>query len=284
MWNHASENGPGPGGVVNAVGVLPAAEGGPGVKAPVLRKREPGAAGGQVQMVFRDEIQQVGRAEGLLLFTESVRQVQGVDALLIRHDDAAVVRHAAGHPVVSADGLKPPEFLRVLKTDAVHLISAVTRMQFPQPQHALPGGTDVGQGQGHQVLLADAALHQGVRPQDPGVGGDGLRGGHGHVGGVDAGGGPDALLLGAGVGGGGVALGVVGQVDLHLGDVGDIVPGLVLRPYHRKAFGGKMTGGGILVPGHQGGAVGAGVFSYQNGCAGHGSFYLLEEKENDCVG
>jgi len=157
---------------VDVVGVVVAAESVPGVQAAVQRK---------VEVVVPDELPQVGRAEIVFLCAESVLEVEGVDAQLVRHDHIGVVRHPAGHPVVAADGLEPPDLVHVLKGDAVHLIGAVLLQQSAQTKHALPGRVDVGQDEVDDVLLADAAGHfrltvlrglvdhQRVRAQHPGV-------------------------------------------------------------------------------------------------------------------
>ena len=207
------------GGVVDVVGVVVAAESVPGVQAAVQRK---------VEVIVPDELPQVGRAEIVFLCAESVLEVEGVDAQLVRHDHIGVVRHPAGHPVVAADGLEPPDLVHVLKGDAVHLIGAVLLQQSAQTKHALPGRVDVRQDEVDDVLLADAAGHfrltvlrglvdhQRVRAQHPGVGGDGLGGRHAHVGGVDARSGPDALAL-HGVGHCGHPQGIARQGDLRMG-------------------------------------------------------------------
>ena len=160
------------GGVVNVVGVVVAAEGVTRVQTAIQR---------EVEVIVPDELPQVGRAEMILLCTESVVEVEGVDAQLVRHDHIGVVRHTAGHPVVAADGLQPPHLVHVGKSDAVHLVGAVGLQQLAQTLHALAGGVDVGQHQIHNILFADAAghfrlaalggavLHQRVRAQHAGL-------------------------------------------------------------------------------------------------------------------
>ena len=205
---------PGPGRVVAVVGVGPAAEGGAHVKGPIPGQGLALGAHGQIQVVFRDEIQQIGGAEVILLSPEGVHQIKEVDALLVGHDHVAVVGDPLGDPVVPADGLQPPDLVHVLEADAVHLVGAVLLQQRAQAQNALPGRADVGQHDGEHVLLPDAAGHQRVGPLDAGIGGDGLGLAHGDVGGVDPGLAPDALV-GQGVGHGGVAQGILRQLDLH---------------------------------------------------------------------
>lgn len=111
----------------------------------------------EVEVIVPDELPQVGRAEIILLCAESVVEVEGVDAQLVRHDHIGVIRHTAGHPVVAADGLQPPDLVHILESDAVHLIGAVGFQQLAQTEHALAGRMDVGQDEVNNILLADAA-------------------------------------------------------------------------------------------------------------------------------
>ena len=214
----------------------------------------------------------------LLLLAVGVGKVKVVQAKLVGHDDHPVVRHPAGNPVVAADGLQPPDLLTVREGHAVGLIGAVLLQQGTGAQHALPGGADVGEHQRHQVLFANPAGDLfgvavflllipdiGVRADDPGVAGDGLRGSHGHVGLVDAAGGPHAVSL-CHVGAVGIAQCVPrqlhGQVrdDCFIG--GSFLPG---RMGH-KALGFKPA---VVVAGDDCGAVVTGSLADQNGCAGH---------------
>ena len=263
------------------VGIVVAAESVPGVQAAVQRK---------VKVVVPDELPQVGRAEIVFLCAKSVLEVEGVDAQLVRHDHIGVVRHPAGHPVVAADGLEPPDLVHVLESDAVHLIGAVLFQQLAQTEHALPGRVDVGQDEVDDVLLADAAGHfrltvlrgpvdhQRVRAQHPGVGGDGLGGGHAHVGGVDARSGPDALAL-HGVGHGGHPQGIARQGNFYMRDDRLVNSRVLLRLNDNELFCGEVAGAGIVVPGDHGRAVIRGFFAHKDGSTSHScyppKFYIL---------
>ena len=235
-------------------------------------------AGVQRQAVLLHELPQVFGAEILFLLAISVRKVEMVQAELVGHHHHPVVRHPPGDPVMAADGLQPPDLIGVRKGHAVGLIGAVLFQQRAGAQHALPGGADVGQHQGHQVLLADAAGHLfraaallfliadiGVRAHHPGVAGDGLGGGHGHIGLVDAAGGPHAVGLGH-VGAVGIAQGLLRQRDGQVRDDrfvgGSSLPGGV----GQKALGFK---GAVVVAGNDGGSVMGGFLAHQNRCTGH---------------
>ena len=201
-----------------------------------------------------------------------------VDAELVGHDDIAVIGDPDGEPVVAADGLHPPDLLAVGEGDAVGFVGAVLLQQHTQPLHAFPGGVDIGQDHIDKVLFPQTAgdlfalparlglvADHGVGGQDPGIGGDGLGGGHGHIGGVDAVGRPYPVG-GVHAGGGGVAQGVIGQLDLQMADLAFILPELVLGLDHDELLYVKKA---VVVAGDHGGAVIAGVFANQNGGTRH---------------
>ena len=253
------------------VGVIVAAKGVPGVQCAVQR---------EVEVILGDELPQVGRTEVIFLCTEGIFQIKGIDAQLVGHDHIHIVRHAAGDPVVTADGLQPPDLVYVLKSDAVHLVSTVLLQQAAQTQHALAGRMDVGQHQIDDIFLADAAghlglfalggliLHQRVCAQYAGIGGDGLGGGHAHVSGVDTGGCPDALAL-HGVGHGGKPQRALRQGDFHMGKDAAVGLGQLLRVDHGKFFRGEMAGAGVIVAGDHGRAIVRCCLADQNGSASH---------------
>ena len=201
-----------------------------------------------------------------------------IQAKLVGHDDIPVVGHPAGDPVMAADGLHPPDLVLVGKGDAVGLVGAVLLQKHAQALHALPGAADIGQHDADQVFLANAAgdvlfpgglpgleAHKGIGAQDPGVGGNGFRGRHGDVGGIDAVGGPDALGQ-VHAWGGGVAQGVIRKNDLQMADLALVFSRLILGQYHCQPFFVKES---VVVPGNHCGAVKACLFAHQNCCTCH---------------
>ncbi len=96
-------------------------------------------------MILFDKVAQIGRAHEVLLLAKSVVQVQRVQAQLVRHDHIDIIGHAAGHPVVAADGLQPPDLVHILEGNAVHLVGAVLLQQAAQAPDTLARGADVGQ-------------------------------------------------------------------------------------------------------------------------------------------
>lgn len=137
---------------------------------------------------------------------------------------------------------------------------------------------DIGQHQNHQVLLADSprdillpaalglpVLHHRVRSQNSGIGRDGLRSGHAHVGLVDARCGPNTLRP-VHIGAGGIAHGVLRQLNGQMADDAFICAGLLFRVHRHQLFHVKVT---VVRSGDHGRAVIAGVSAYKNGCARH---------------
>ncbi len=96
------------------------------------------------------------------LCPEGIFQIKAVDTQLVGHDHIHVVRHAAGDPVVAADGLQPP--------DLVHV--AEKRCRSSRKYRTAPAGCpDAARPRGrsgctaapvHDILLADAAGHLGL--------------------------------------------------------------------------------------------------------------------------
>ena len=251
------------------VGVAVGAESQPGVK---------GAVQVQVQVILPDELLQIGRAQEVFLLPKGVVKVEMIQTELVGHDDIPVVGDPGGDPVVAADGLHPPDFVLVGKGDAVGLIGTVLLQEHTQPLHTLPGAADIGEHDADQVFLADAAgnvlapgglfgleADHGVGGQHPGICGDGLRGGHRHVGGVDAVGGPDSPgQVHAGCGG--IAQGVIRQSNLQVADGALVFPGLILGKHHSELLFVKKS---VIVSGNHSGAVAACFFAHQNGCTCH---------------
>lgn len=235
---------PGPGRVVYMVGVRAGTEAVPGIEASIIVG---------VQMVFLNEGLQVGGAQVFLPRTESILKIEPVQAKLVGHNDAFLVRYPPGNPVVAADGLHPPDFVLIVEGNAVGFVSTVLLQQLSQPQHALPGRADIGQHQSDQIFLADAAgdilftpapglliLDHRVGPQHPGIGGDGFRGTHAHVGRIDARGGPDALR-GVHIGAGCIAQRLLRQGNGQVSDDAFIVLRLLFRVDEHQLFYVKRT-------------------------------------------
>ena len=216
---------------------------------------------GQVEVVVRDELLQVGARHVFLLFAQRVVQVEFVQIEVIRAHGVAVVRHAAGDPVMAAYGLEPPDLIEIGERDAVHFVGAVGLQQHAQPLYAFPGAADIGEHEGHDILFADASLFEGVAGKDTFVGRQGLGRGHGYACGIDPRSGPVAFRR-IRIRHGGVAHGIVRQIDLHLRDDGNVLSGLFLGLDDDKLLRGKAGAAGILVPRNHRGPVERRFFTY----------------------
>ncbi len=119
-------------------------------------------AGRAAEMMRFDEFRQVGAAHEFARVAEGVIKIEIVDAKLVGDDGAFVVRHAAGDPVVAADGFDVPDFVHVGNDDAVRFVRSVRFKQFGQTFHAFARGVDVRQHEGDDVFFADAAWVSGL--------------------------------------------------------------------------------------------------------------------------
>ncbi len=245
--------------------------------------------GGHVheQVVLADPLGQIGAAHVVVLIAQRVGQVEVVDALAVGLHHVTVVGHAPRDPMVAADVLPVPDLVRVAEGHAVGLVGAVLLHEHAQPLHPFAGAFDVGQRDGGQVLLADAARHLGlvvgvaglsdgglvgderVGAEHAGIGRDGLGGRHGHVRRIDAGFGPHAVGR-VGIGRAGVAQGVVGQLDGQVAGHAGIGARLVLRHDHDHLLRIEREVLAVLVAGDDGGAVVGGAAAHEKRCASHG--------------
>ena len=240
----------------------------------------------QVQMPLGHPGAQVGGAHMVGLGALGVIQVKAVDAQLVGHGHIGVVRHALGDPVVTADGLEPPDLVHVAKGDAVVLVSAVALEQVAQDTHAVAGGLGIRQYQGHHVLLAQATglrrnvvilalvalsghvVDEWIGTANTLVGGKRLGCGHTHVELVESSLGPDAVT-GDNVGDARVAHRVNGQLNGQMAQDARINARLLVGMHHAHALGLKYSVGRILVAGDQRRTVIARVLTNQNRCARH---------------
>ena len=116
-----------------------------------------------------------------LLLRKSVIQIKIVDPKLVRHHHIPVIRDTFRDPVMSADGLKPPDLVDILKGDPVHLISSVFLQETSETDHTLAGAADIRESDINKVLLTDPAgnllfsvfrrlkFHERICAEDTGV-------------------------------------------------------------------------------------------------------------------
>ena len=116
---------------------------------------------GEVEVVLRHPLAQIGAGHVLDLLALGVQQIEVVDAKLVGHGHIGVVGNALGDPVMAADRLEPPDLIGIGKCDAVHLVGSVLLEKRAQALNALAGGVDIRQDDGNEVLLGEAARHLG---------------------------------------------------------------------------------------------------------------------------
>ena len=207
----------------------------------------------QIQMVFFNKIFQIGRTHIFFLFGKSIFQIELVNTKLIWHDYIDIIRHFAGHPVMTADSLKPPDLLRILKSNAVHFISAILLKQTAEAFDTLSGTVNIWQYKADDVFFTNTAFdfflsvfgrlinNERVCTKYSWVGSDGFCGGHGNIGFIDAAGCPDAVAF-KGVGYSGITHRIVRKVDFHMGKDRYVFAGLPIRMNDHIFFWCKFAG------------------------------------------
>ena len=209
----------------------------------------------------------------IFLCAQGILQIEGINAKLVRHHHIRIIRHSPGDPVMTADGLQPPDLVFVRKGNSIHLISAVFFQQASQTCDTFSGTVNIRKHQRHNIFLADAAgdllrtilcrniFHQRIRSQNSGIGSNGLRSRHAHACRIDTVSRPDALSRQR-IGYCGITHGVLRQVDLHMGKHRFVFFRLIFGMHHDEFLRGELPGGGIVVAGDHGGAVIRRLFSY----------------------
>ena len=117
---------------------------------------------GQIQMVFPDKFSHVSGTQMLLLRTEGILQIESINTQLVRHHHIHLIRHFSRNPVMSSNGLQPPDFVLILERNAVHFISSVLLQQTSQTLHTFPCAVNVGKYQIYNIFLTDAAFYQRI--------------------------------------------------------------------------------------------------------------------------
>ena len=187
--------------------------------------------------------------------TEGITEIEGIDSLLVRHDHVLVIRHPLRNPVMTADGLQPPDFIHILEPHRIHLVGSVLLQQASQPFHPFPGGMNIRQNQRRHVLFSEAVRHHRVRSLHHGIGCNRFRGRHGDIHFVDAALSPVSAHLLNRIRRFRVAHRLIRQVDLEIRENRMIVPRLIFRHDHFELLEVEIIGTGIVVPRHNGGSV-----------------------------
>ena len=110
-----------------------------------------------VKVVRIHEFTQICTAHEFTLGVEGVVEVEIVDAELVGDGRIAVVRHAAGDPMMSADRFDIPDFVYVGNDDAIRFVGAVCFKQFGETRDAFACRGYVRQHEGDDVFFSDSA-------------------------------------------------------------------------------------------------------------------------------
>ena len=229
------------------------------------------------EMMRFDEFLQVGAAHEFARVAESVVEIEIVDAKLVGNNRAFVVRHAAGDPMVPADGFDVPDFVHIRNDDAVRFVGSVHFEQFSEALHAFARGVDVRQHEGDDVFFADAAwgfrltigfvgrlqCDQRVGAEHALVDGDGFGGAHGHVAFVDASFRKDSTIW-KHVRYDAVPAWIVGKVDFNVAQHTAVVPRLLLRCDDYEFLGIVTSRTRVVISGDDGRTVVTCFFAYKN--------------------
>ena len=100
-------------------------------------------ADGKVQMMLCHKFLHVRGAHIFLLFRQGILDIEPVDAQLVGHHHICLVRHSSGNPVMSADGFQPPDFIHILESNAIHLVSTVLFQQAAQALYTFPSVVNI---------------------------------------------------------------------------------------------------------------------------------------------
>ena len=234
-----------------------------------------------VKVVRIHEFTQIGTAHEFTLGVEGVVEVEIVDAELVGDRGIAVIGHAAGDPMVSADRFDIPDFVYVGNDDAIRFVGAVCFKQFGETCDAFACRGYVRQHKGDDVFLTDTAgllgliigavrfadsrpqLDHRVRTEHALVDSDGFGGAHRHVVLADARFRENSAIW-QHIWHNAVSAWIVGKIDFDMTEHTAVMPRLVLRRDRNEFLRIVTAGTGIIVACDDSGAVVAGFLSYKN--------------------
>ena len=107
-------------------------------------------------MVGLDKFLQVSRTHVFLLSAKSIVQIKPVKTELIRHDDIFFIFDFACHPVMTTDGFKPPDFIFIIKSDAIWLISSILFDQLTKSDDTFFSWVDIRKNKNNQIFFTDS--------------------------------------------------------------------------------------------------------------------------------
>ena len=135
-------------------------------------------------MVLIYKFPHIRRTHIFLLSGKSVLKIKLIQAQLIRHNYIHIIRHTARDPVMTTNGLQPPDLVLILECDSVHLIGAILLQKASQTFHPFSGAANIGKYNINQVFFSQPSRdfrciltcrligHQRVSAKNARIGGD----------------------------------------------------------------------------------------------------------------
>ena len=110
-----------------------------------------------VQMILLYKCWKICRAHELALRSHCVCNIKFVHTKLVWHDNIHIIRNFSRDPMMSSDGLKPPDLVYILKCNSVHLIGSISLKQAAKSLHALSCALYIWKCNADYILLADTS-------------------------------------------------------------------------------------------------------------------------------
>ena len=123
---------------------------------------------GKIQVIFADKFFQVSGthvfqirifltwAPIFFLIPQCLFQVKFINSKLIWHYYICLIRNLSCHPVMTADGFQPPDFVLILESNSIHLIGSVFLQNASKADYPFTGAMDVWKNNGYNIFLSDS--------------------------------------------------------------------------------------------------------------------------------
>ena len=98
---------------------------------------------GKIQVIIRNKLPHIYRTHMIFLDGKCIIQIKCINSKLIWHNHIRIIRHTACNPVMSTNGLHPPDFILIGKGNSIHFISAICFQKFSQSLNTLSCIVDI---------------------------------------------------------------------------------------------------------------------------------------------
>ena len=116
------------------------------------------------QMILFYKCWKICRAHELALRSHCVCHIKFVHTKLVWHDNIHIIRNFSRDPMMSSDGLKPPDLVYILKCNSVHLIGSISFKQAAKSLHALSCALYIWKCNADYILLRYLQSSQAYLP------------------------------------------------------------------------------------------------------------------------